>query len=164
MNHQDVTAELAKPISVDLLESAVPARFAYTGRDGDPRVVPVGFHWTGTEILVFSVPTAAKVQALRENPRVAITIDTEGFPPRALLVRGAVTVDVVDGVPDEYVAGAYKLITDEDQRAAWEQGVRALYAQMARITITPDWAKLLDFETTLPKAVADLVSAYGDPR
>jgi hypothetical protein len=32
------------------------------------------------------------------------------------------------------------------------------------ITITPDWAKLLDFETTLPKAVEDLVKAAGEPR
>jgi hypothetical protein len=35
--------------------------------------------------------------------------------------------------------------------------VRALYDQMVRITIEPDWAKLLDFETTLPKAVEDLI-------
>jgi hypothetical protein len=27
---------------------------------------------------------------------------------------------------------------------------------MALITIEPDWAKLLDFETTLPKAIEDL--------
>jgi len=30
---------------------------------------------------------------------------------------------------------------------------------MTQITITPDWAKLLDFETTIPKAVEDLVLA-----
>jgi hypothetical protein len=28
---------------------------------------------------------------------------------------------------------------------------------MARITITPEWAKLIDFETTLPSAVEELV-------
>lgn len=31
--------------------------------------------------------------------------------------------------------------------------------QMALITIVPDWAKVLDFETTIPKAVEDLVQA-----
>ena len=41
----------------------------------------------------------------------------------------------------------------------WEQGVRALYDEMAQITIEPAWAKLLDFETTIPKAVEDLVQA-----
>lgn len=40
-----------------------------------------------------------------------------------------------------------------------EAGVQALYQQMVQITITPDWAKLLDFETTLPQAVADLIQA-----
>lgn len=42
--------------------------------------------------------------------------------------------------------------------------MRALYTTMAIITITPDWAKLLDFQTTIPKAVEDLVKAFGDPR
>jgi hypothetical protein len=28
---------------------------------------------------------------------------------------------------------------------------------MARISITPTWAKLLDFETTIPQAVEDLI-------
>jgi hypothetical protein len=34
---------------------------------------------------------------------------------------------------------------------------------MARITITPDWAKVLDFDTTMPKAVDDPVKAHGRP-
>jgi len=37
--------------------------------------------------------------------------------------------------------------------------VRALYDEMVRITSEPDWAKLLDFETTIPKAVEDLARA-----
>jgi hypothetical protein len=42
MKHDEVAAVLDKPISRDLLESSIPARLAYTGIDGDPRVVPVG--------------------------------------------------------------------------------------------------------------------------
>jgi hypothetical protein len=34
--------------------------------------------------------------------------------------------------------------------------VRALYDRMVRIRITPDWAKLIDFEATIPQAVEDL--------
>ena len=64
----------------------------------------------------------------------------------------------MDGVPDDYLAASRKLVP-ESEFAGWEAGVRALYRQMAVITITPDWAKLLDFETTIPKAVADLVAA-----
>lgn len=163
MNQQDVTEILAKPFSQELLGSSIPARLAYTAIDGDPRVVPVAFLWTGGRIVVSTPTASAKVRALREHPRVALTIDTEAFPPKVLLVRGTTSVQVVDGVPDEYIAASRKLVP-ADQFAGWEAGVRALYASMAMITITPDWAKLLDFETTIPKAVEDLVTAYGDPR
>ena len=156
-----VTEELAKPISQELLNGPCPARLAYTGRDGGPRVVPVAFWWDGTNLQVFTVVKSAKVAALREDPRVAITIDTQGqWPPRALLVRGEATVEVVDGVPAEYVEAARK-VTPAEQMEAWEGGVRALYQRMARITVIPIWAKLLDFETTIPKAVEDLIVQHA---
>jgi hypothetical protein len=40
-------------------------------------------------------------------------------------------------------------------------GVQGLYDEMVVITITPTWAKLLDFETTIPKAVEDLIKEKG---
>jgi len=163
MNRDDVAAVLAQPLSQKLMDSAIPARLAYTGVDGDPRVVPVGFFWDGTHIVIGTVPASAKVSALRKNPRVAVTIDTEGFPPNVLQIRGAAAVEIVDGVPDSFIEASRKLVPESDF-AGWESGVRALYQQMAQITITPDWAKLLDFETTIPKAVADLVAAHGNPR
>jgi len=159
----DVSEVLAKPISQQLLGSDIPARLAYVGIDGDPRVVPVGFVWSQGRIVVGTVTASAKVRALRQNPRVALTIDTQGYPPNVLLVRGSATVEVVDGVFPEYLEASRKLVP-AGQFAEWEAGVRTLYTSMAKITIAPDWAKLLDFETTIPKAVEDLVRAYGDPR
>jgi hypothetical protein len=149
---------LHSPLATSLFASSIPARLAYTGLDGDPRVVPVAFHWTGEQIVVCTVERSAKVAAISAHPRIAITIDTEGFPPKVLLVRGAATVDMVEGIPDEYLTASAKLV-GEAEFPAWEAGVRALYPRMARITITPDTATLLDFETTIPKAVADLVAA-----
>jgi nitroimidazol reductase NimA-like FMN-containing flavoprotein (pyridoxamine 5'-phosphate oxidase superfamily) len=161
VDHDNVIEVLNKPISQELLGSSIPARLAYTGLDGDPRVVPVAFHWNGAQLVVCSVPTMAKVRALQRNPRVAITIDTQDqWPPRVLLVRGAARIELVDGVADEYLAASRKVVPD-DEYEGWEAGVRGLYDQMVRITIEPDWAKLLDFETTLPKAVEDLIHAKG---
>jgi hypothetical protein len=160
MNVEEV---LAQPLSKELLTSPIPARLAYTGVDGDPRVIPIGFWWTGSELKLYTVPTSAKVKALGRSPRVAITIDTVAFPPHVLLIRGSATLELVDGVPDGYVEAARKLVPAE-QLPGWEAGVRHLYRQMVTITVTPDWAKLLDFETTLPRAVEELVKAYGDPR
>jgi nitroimidazol reductase NimA-like FMN-containing flavoprotein (pyridoxamine 5'-phosphate oxidase superfamily) len=159
VDRNDVIEVLDKPISRELLGSSIPARLAYTGLDGDPRVVPVGFWWNGAQLVVCSVPTMAKVRALRQNPRVAVTIDTqEQWPPRVLLVRGAARLEPVDGVADEYMAASRKLVPPNEFEG-WEAGVRGLYDRMVRITIEPDWAKLLDFESTLPKAVEDLVHA-----
>jgi hypothetical protein len=159
MQQQEIADVLGKQISQGLLASHIPARFAYVGIDGDPRVVPIGFHWNGSQLLLFTVPKSAKVGALRQNPRVAITIDTEGYPPHVLLIRGAASVETVDGVPADYLEASRKIVPS-DQFDEWEAGVRALYEQMVCITIEPDWAKLLDFETTIPKAVEDLVRAY----
>jgi hypothetical protein len=46
---------------------------------------------------------ALKLSALRHNPAVALTIDTEVHPPMILLIRGRAELDVVDGIPDEYL-------------------------------------------------------------
>lgn len=155
MNKTEIAEILAKPYSQQLLSGKVPARFAYIGLDGGPRVVPVGFHWDGERVHIFSTPTMAKVKALRKDPRVSITIDTESFPPKVLLLRGTAELTLEDGVPADYLSSA-KLVP-EDQFEGWKAGVESLYDQMYRITITLDWVKLLDFETTLPKAVQDII-------
>jgi hypothetical protein len=99
---------------------------------------------------------AAKVPALRHNPAVALTIDTEVHPPRILLIRGRAELDVVEGIPDEYLEmnGTYTMTPE--QRVEWEAEVRSLYDGMVRIVVVPTWAKLIDFETTLPSAVEEL--------
>lgn len=163
MDEQTVTDTLAKPVAQELLFSDIPARLSYVGVDGDPRVVPTAFWWTGEAIVMATVVKSAKVAAIRRHPRVALAVDRPGTPPRSLLIRGAATVEIVDGVPEEYVAGSRK-ITPAEAMPAWEAGVRALYAQMAVVTVVPDHVVLHDFETTVPKAVADLIAAHGDPR
>jgi hypothetical protein len=86
-----------------------------------------------------------------------LTIDTNAFPPHVLLVRGTATIEVVDGVPPDYLA-ASKNIVGNEQFPTFAAQVRGLYQQMARITIAPTWARLLDFEITLPSAVEQLLN------
>jgi hypothetical protein len=152
MRPEDVVKVLNLPLAQELLASAIPARLAYNGLDGFPRVVPIGFLWNGAELVLSTVSYAAKVKALMANPKVALTIDTAEPPWRILLVRGTASVEIVDGVVPEYLAASHKG-TPEDQWDAFEKEVRSLYKQMGRIVVTPEWAKLIDFETTLPSAV-----------
>ncbi len=156
MTREEIAEVLAKPYARQLLNGPEPARFAYDGLDGDPRVIPIGFWIEDGQILMATVPKAAKVAALQKNPTVALTIDTGAFPPKVLLLRGTAEVELVQGIPDGYLEAGHKVMTDE-QYPEWEAGVKALYTEMVLITVTPTWAKLLDFETTIPKAVEDLI-------
>jgi nitroimidazol reductase NimA-like FMN-containing flavoprotein (pyridoxamine 5'-phosphate oxidase superfamily) len=156
MTKEDIAEVLAKPYSQQLLNGPEPARMAYTGLDGDPRAIPIGFWCEGERIAMATVPKSAKVAALRKNPKVALTIDTGAFPPKVLLIRGTAEVELVQGIPQGYLEAGHKVMTDE-QYPEWEAGVNALYDEMVVVTVTPTWAKLLDFETTIPKAVEDLI-------
>jgi len=152
MHRDEVSRVLNDGPAQEMLQSSIPVRLAYTGLDGSPRVVPLGFHWDGERFVICTIPGSPKVRALEANPDVAMTIDTQSFPPHILLVRGTATLRLVDGVPAEYLAASRKQIGAEDM-PAFEAQVRALYDQMVRIDVEPHWAKLIDFETTLPSAV-----------
>lgn len=159
-----VHATMNDPVARRLLDSANPARLAYVALDGTPRVVPVGFFWNGSTLVIGTVSGSAKVAALRANPVVAVTIDTSppAWPPNVLLIRGTAKISTVDGVFPEYVAASKKL-TPTAEFPQWEAGVRALYDEMTRIDITPTWARIHDFETRIPQAVEDLAKAkFGE--
>lgn len=156
MQEQDVKRVLSDPLAQKLMQSSIPARLAYVGPDGFPRAIPIGFHWNGAQFVLATVPHAPKVPALRANPKVALTVDTETFPPNVLLVRGTAAIDIVDGVPLEYLEACRKSVGPE-QWDAFEAGVRRMYKQMARIKITPVWAKLLDFQTRFPTPIEKLI-------
>ncbi len=62
------------------------------------------------------------------------------------------------GVPQEYLRTTSSYRMTPEQRVEWEAEVRSLYHDgMVRIVVTPTWAKLIDFETTLPSAVEELI-------
>ncbi|MGZ3142470.1 pyridoxamine 5'-phosphate oxidase family protein [Lentzea chajnantorensis] len=162
MNQHDVDEVLNRPLSQELLGRDI-ARLAFVAQDGTPRNLPVGFCWNGSEIVICTSKNARKLAMLAANPAVALTIDTEAFPPRILSVRGRAELDPVDDIPAEYLQ-VTKSMTPE-QRAEWEADVRSLYTDgMVRIVIRPAWAKLTDFETTLPDNVAELVRRQAAAR
>jgi hypothetical protein len=156
MNPTAVGEVLNQPLSQELLARDL-TRLAFIGLDGTPRSIPIGFTWNGSEIVMCTAKNARKLPALRRNPAVALTIDTEAHPPRVLLIRGRAELFVVDGIPEEYFQwnGTYEMTPE--QRAEWEAGVRSLYDGMVRVVVTPTWAKLIDFETTLPTAIEELM-------
>lgn len=109
-------------------------------------MIPIGFYWNGAQLVVCTAPTAPKVRALAINTKVALTIDTETSAFRVLLLRGTASFEVIDGVPVEYLEASKKGV-DAERWQKFEAQVRAMYKQMARIVIVPEWAKVYDFGT-----------------
>jgi PPOX class probable F420-dependent enzyme len=157
---QGGTELLRDPVAQKLLASNSPARLAYTWTDGSPRVVPMWFHWDGEYVVFAGPPAAPKGQALRQDPRVAITIDQGDWPYKTLLLRGQAVLDEVEGVAPEYASAATRYFGAE-QGAAWVTQVGQMGSTMTRIRVRPEWVGILDFETRFPSAIEKAMAAAG---
>src|SRR4051794_8425654 len=157
MQANDIAEVLDRPLSQELLARDL-TRLGYVAEDGTPRTVPIAFSWNGGQLVMCTTKNAPKVTALRRNPAVALTIDTEVHPPKILLIRGRAELDFVDGIPDEYLQATSTYEMTPEQRVEWEAELRSLYHDgMVRLVVAPTWATLIDFESTLPSAVEELV-------
>src|SRR2546426_4381444 len=143
---------LQDPVAQQLLQAKGPAHLAYTWRDGTPRVIPMGFHWNGQEIVMATTADAPKTKVLTNGSKVAVSIDRDFPASQILLIRGTVRADTVEGIAPEYAAMIRRTMSEEDAEALLKEAAR-LYPRMTRIFIHPDWVGLLDFETRLPSAV-----------
>jgi nitroimidazol reductase NimA-like FMN-containing flavoprotein (pyridoxamine 5'-phosphate oxidase superfamily) len=146
LDRYEIEAELSITGAQELLASSSAAHLAYIGNDGTPRVIPVGYFWTGQVFVIASATTSPKVTALSTHPNVALAIDSGDTPEqaRALSIRGRAKVEIVDGVVTEYLAAARKQM-EADTAAEFERRVKEMYDRQARIAITPDWVRFWDF-------------------
>lgn len=157
MLEQGDTRLLDEPVARRLLSSTEYARIGYIALDGTPRVVPMLFHWNGSEIVLPGFATAAKLRALRVNPSVAITIDTAGMPPEVLQLRGVAEVQVEPGMVAEYEL-AHKRYYGEEQGERNVAPVRAGGVSMARIVLRPTWVGVIDFQERVPRAMTEALA------
>ena len=159
MDTKELADELGQPGARQLLDGSA-AHLAYSGPDGFPRVIPVGFLWNGDRIIVCTATTSPKVAAMSSRPNVALSIDSGSSPEAAksLLLRGIASMEIVDGVADEYITMSTKSM-DAAGQAEFEREVRKVYKQMARISIEPQWARFFDYGTgRLPAFLKNLVN------
>jgi hypothetical protein len=151
-------ALLEDPVAQELMQSDIPARLAYVGMDGLPRVVPVWSGWNGKELVIVSPSTSAKLKSLAKNPNVALTIDSTAFPWHVLLVRGVARIENVEGLAPEFLNFACRYMGEEAGRGFCDM-YAAVVSRMpepgsARITVTPSWVSINDFETRFPPQIA----------
>jgi len=154
----DLPTALTTAVAAELLASRIPARLAYLGGDGTPRVLPIWFLWTGEAIVVATSASSPKFRAIRRQPALALTIDSEAPPYRSLQLRGRAEIEIVDGLAPEYERMAHRYYP----RAAaevWLARARQAVKQQARLTIRPAWARVLDVAALSPELARALSSA-----
>ena len=153
---------LESDVARRLLSSRIPARFAYIAADGTPRVLATWFHWADE---VLAMPTflaaphvrhsAGRLRALRANPDVAVTIDTESFPPEVLTIRGPVEITEVEGIPPAYASAARRYLGEEAAREYLAQ-IDQPGTRMASIDLRPAWVGVHDFRSRLPSTLGGI--------
>ena len=155
---QGAVSLLNDPVAVALLQSATPARLAYVGNDGTPRAIPIWFHWDGAYLVLASPQKSAKVSSISKHPKVALTIDGDSWPYKVLQVRGTAEVETMEGVVPEYALAAERYFGAE-QGKAWVAQMGALFTHMSRITVTPTWVAVMDFEQRFPNVIEAAMAA-----
>jgi hypothetical protein len=150
---------LQDPVAQELLQSTIYARLAYNWSDGTPRVVPISFHWDGKDIVMGTPPGAPKLKVI-DKQKVAITIDSEGFPAKVLYIRGTAHVTMMDGIVPEYGL-AMKRYMGEEGGEAWLKQIGQMFSKMARVAVTPEWVGILDFQQRFPSAIEKAMAGAG---
>ena len=115
--------------------------FGPTGHPGDSHLVPLG--WAG--ICVGDATQGAEAEGPREESKSVAHDRRQYFPHKVLLVRGTARLETVDGIVPEYALAAERYFGAE-QAQAWLKQVRTILSIMVRITVTPEWVGLLDFQ------------------
>lgn len=138
-------------LATRVLALAIPARLAYTAKDGTPRIAPTWFQWTDGRLVMPTfvraphvVAPARRLAALRARPDVAVSIDTESTPAEVVLVRGRAEITEVDGIDPDYAVSARQYLGDE-AAGPYLAMIDQPGTRMARITVRPTWVALLDF-------------------
>lgn len=135
-------AVLASPLGQELLQAKIPARVAYVTSAGEPRVVPLVFHWDGTEMVFGVFAGSPKLRHLRTGDRLAVTVDSQDFPFYALQVRGRITVTPTGGVVPEYRLAVARYL-GAAEGAAFVAAIDPPPV-MTRIALRPLWARGMD--------------------
>lgn len=70
--------------------------------DGMPQPTPVWFVWENETFLIYSMPDAQKVKNARQNPRVALNLNSSADGEEYTVIHGEVTFEPDAPVPTKH--------------------------------------------------------------
>ena len=116
--------------------TSTPVAWLTTVRaDGQPQSSYVWFHFDGTDLLVATQPSAAKLRNIRANPRVSFHLDGDRQGGSVLSLEGV--AEIIDEDPPPERIGAYLMKYDEairTQLRTTPEELRRDYSSTLRIT------------------------------
>jgi PPOX class probable F420-dependent enzyme len=102
-------------------------------KSGRPVPRLVWFYFDGTDLRVYSMPTAAKVAHIKAHPQASLNLDSDGDGGGVIVIGGTATIDAtdVDCRDDEPYWTKYRADAERE-------GLTDLMANFTtRLTITP---------------------------
>lgn len=88
----DLSFELSGKV-LDRLRSEQVIWFTTVSGTGAPQPSPVWFLWQDDSVLIFSQPDTPKVRAIRHNPRVALSFNSNADGGDVVVFSGVATLD-----------------------------------------------------------------------
>ena len=106
-------------------------------KSGQPTPRLIWFYFDGTDLIVYSMPHAAKVSHIKARPQVSLNLDSDGNGGGIVVVGGIATVDATDvncGDDEPYWAKYSELAAKFGLT-----GAMAAYSTRLKITPTRVW-------------------------
>jgi PPOX class probable F420-dependent enzyme len=106
-------------------------------KSGQPVPRLVWFYFDGADLVVYSMPNAAKIRHVKAQPRVSLNLDSDGNGAGIIIGGGVTSVDATDVDPREDNAYWVKYKADAEQFGLTE--AIANYNTRLKITIDKVW-------------------------
>ncbi|HEX9092167.1 MAG TPA: hypothetical protein VF831_11795 [Anaerolineales bacterium] len=124
--------------------------------DGTPRVVPIGFTWTGKELVTSSPSSAPKLLALKEGDKVTVTFDSYTPPFMVLYIRGIVHICPCDELVPDWCEAAVRMMGKAGAEGFINMSEAMLKAgamKITRLAVEPTLAGIVEFQTRFPSGI-----------
>jgi PPOX class probable F420-dependent enzyme len=112
------------------------AKLATLQADGSPTIVPVWFEWDGSTAAIFTSRKSPKIQRLRADARVALSVEQPvGVSEAWVTIEGTVTIESDGGI--ELARRLAARYYSPEQVAAVMQGWEAMADEWVVLRVTP---------------------------
>jgi len=84
---------MSPPEIEEFLSEGNTARIATVKPDNSPHVTPVWYLWERNELLIEIPKDSVKARNIRQNNKVAVTIDTDKAPIKGVIIEGTAKIE-----------------------------------------------------------------------